>query len=311
METKDLALYTDAAFLRHDLGGFHPENPLRLVVIEPVLEALAAKGAVRVTLCPPVSESELTWIHDPTHIALVKAVCRRGPASLDSDTHVVPESWDAALRAAGAAVDAARKVFAGTYRRAFCAVRPPGHHAERDRAMGFCLFNNVALAAEALKRDGVERIAIVDFDVHHGNGTQKSFWNDPAVFYASCHQYPHYPGTGDQEDSGGAAAQGGILNEAMPAGAGDAEYLAWHRGPLTVALRKFRPQILLVSVGFDGHADDPFAGHNVSTEGYGAIGRILVDLAEELCEGKMVSVLEGGYHPRALPEALAAYLEDQ
>ncbi len=306
---RPLALYTDAQCLKHETGGFHPENPDRLRFMEPVLENFAENGAVRVTLCPPLSESELTWVHDSTHVALVKTACRKGPASLDADTHVVPDSWDAALRAAGGTVDAARRVLAGDFRRAFCAVRPPGHHAESDRAMGFCLFNNVALAAEALKREGLERIAIVDFDVHHGNGTQRSFWDDPAVLYASCHQYPHYPGTGAQHETGGEGAPGGILNEAMPAGAGDLEYLAWHQGPLAEALRVFAPQILLVSVGFDGHADDPFAGHNVSTEGYGLIGQALVDLAEELCEGKMVSVLEGGYHPRALQESLEAYLK--
>ncbi|MBC8367433.1 histone deacetylase [bacterium] len=307
---KPLALYTDTEFLKHETGGFHPENPDRLRFIEPVIDSLAAEGAVRVTLCPPLSETELTWTHDSTHVALVKTACRKGPTSLDADTHVAPASWDAALRAAGAVVEASRKVLDGTYRRAFCAVRPPGHHAESDRAMGFCLFNNVALAAEALKREGLERIAIVDFDVHHGNGTQRSFWNDPAVFYASCHQYPHYPGTGAPEETGGKDAPQGILNEAMPAGAGDLEYLAWHMGPLAEALRAFGPQFLLVSAGFDSHADDPLAEHRLSTEGFGLIGRVLVDLAEELCEGKLVAALEGGYHPRALPEGLEAFLRE-
>jgi len=308
---RPLALYSDLAFLEHKTGGFHPENPDRLRVIEPVLHAFAQDGAERVTPCPPLSEQELTWIHDATHVALVKTACRKGPTSLDSDTHVAPASWDAGLRAAGAVVDASRKVLEGKISRAFCAVRPPGHHAESDKAMGFCLFNNVALAAEALKREGLERIAIVDFDVHHGNGTQRSFWNDPAVFYASCHQYPHYPGTGAPDETGGQDAPGGILNEAMPAGAGDLEYLAWLQGPLGEALREFKPQFLLVSAGFDGHVDDPLAGHNVSSEGYGLIGRALVDLVEELCDGKMVSALEGGYHPRVLPESLALYLSEQ
>lgn len=307
---KPLAIYSDTAFLLHEAGGFHPENPDRLRVIEPVLEVFARGGAERITLCPPMPEFELIWTHDATHVAQVKSACRRGPASLDSDTHVAPASWDAALRAAGAVADASRRVLAGKYRRAFCAVRPPGHHAERDRSMGFCLFNNVALAAEALKREGLERVAIVDFDVHHGNGTQNSFWDDPAVFYASCHQAPFYPGTGSRDETGGAAAPGGILNEPMPAGAGDDEYLTWHRGALSDALRDFQPQFLLVSAGFDGHADDPLAQHEVSTEGYGRISRVLVDLAEELCGGRLVATLEGGYHPRALQESVGAFLSE-
>lgn len=306
-----LALYTDPVCLLHETGGFHPENPQRLRILEPVLEDLASAGAERVRLCPPMAEFELTWCHDATHVALVKTVCRCGPASLDTDTHVVPKSWDASLRAAGGVAEASRQVLAGRYRRAFCAVRPPGHHAERDRAMGFCLFNNVALAAEALKREGLERIAIVDFDVHHGNGSQQIFWDDPAVFYASCHQYPLYPGTGRVDEIGGPAAPGGILNHPLPAGAGDPEYMAWIHGDLREALREFEPEFLLVSAGFDGHAEDPFAQHELSNDGFFRIGAALTSLAEELCAGRLVSALEGGYHPRALPEALAAYLEDQ
>jgi acetoin utilization deacetylase AcuC-like enzyme len=307
---KPLALYSDSAFLLHEAVGFHPENPDRLRVIEPVLEAFALGGAERITLCPPMAELELTWIHDAVYVAEVKSACRRGADSLDPDTYIATASWDAALRAAGAVADASRRVLAGEYRRAFCAVRPPGHHAEDDRAMGFCLFNNVALAAEALKREGLERIAIVDFDVHHGNGTQNSFWDDPTVFYASCHQAPFYPGTGSHEEIGGPAARGGILNEPLPAGVGDEEYLAWHRGALAQALREFQPQFILVSAGFDGHVDDPLAQHNVSTAGYGRISRVLVDLAEEICEGRLVATLEGGYHPRALQESLHAMLAE-
>ncbi|MDP6418620.1 MAG: histone deacetylase family protein [Candidatus Krumholzibacteria bacterium] len=301
-----IALYTDPAFLLHNNGLGHPECPERLIVIDTLFEELEKQDSFhRIEQCPLASREEILRVHSADHFDRVKSACERGPSFLDPDTSVVPESWQAALRASGAATEGTRRVLSGDFSRAFCALRPPGHHAESNRAMGFCLFNHLAVAAADLLECGLRRVAIVDFDVHHGNGTAGIFREDARVFFASCHQWPHYPGTGAREDR----ACGNQRNRPLPSGSGDEEVLAWMKGELMELLREHRPEFLLISAGFDAHRLDPLSGLQLSTEAYGEFGRILGGAADEICEGRLLAVLEGGYHLQALRDSLSAFLE--
>jgi len=305
-----ILLHTDVSGLAHDTGQGHPERSDRLRALESVFERLDPARFVRVTEAPAATEAQLLAVHTQGHFDRVRAGCEAGPGYLDPDTHVAPASWDAALRAAGGAVDAALRVARGEARRAFCALRPPGHHAESGRSMGFCLFDNVAVAARALQEQGhAAKVAIVDFDVHHGNGTQEIFWEDPTVLYASCHQSPCYPGTGARGEVGSGLGRDFTLNRPLTPGSGDEQLIHWVEGELSEHLRGFAPDFLLLSAGFDAHADDPLAQLTVSTEGYRSISRTFAALADELCAGRLVSVLEGGYDLGALADSVAAHLE--
>jgi acetoin utilization deacetylase AcuC-like enzyme len=285
----------DPVYLEHDLPS-HPENARRL---RHVIETLEREGVLeRLTLLEPrpAMDEELERVHTPEHIARVRQKARSGGGNLDPDTYVVPRSFDAALMAAGGLVRAVEAVLAGEIDNGFALVRPPGHHATPTRAMGFCLFNNVAVAAQAALAVGkAERVFIVDFDVHHGNGTEEVFASDPAVFYASTHQYPHYPGTGHWSETGIGAGEGTVLDVSLPPGVGDAGYaqifaeLVW---PLT---ERFRPDLILVSAGYDAHWNDPLAQMNLSLSGYAWLGRELVNMAQQSCGGRIVFALEGGY----------------
>lgn len=305
-----ILVQTDPIGLDHETGPGHPERADRLRALKPVFHSLDSDRFSRILEAPIATKAQLEAVHTSRYIEHVRAVCASGPAYLDPDTHVVPASWNAALRAAGGAVDAALRVSRGEARRAFCAYRPPGHHAESNRSMGFCLFCNVAVAARALQAEGLaERVAIVDFDVHHGNGTEEIFREDPSVFYASSHQSPCYPGTGAREERGAGPGRGFTLNRPFAPGSGDAQLLPWIEGELAEHLREFGPDVLLLSAGFDAHADDPLAQLMVSTEGFGRLSTLLVDLSEELCGGRLVSLLEGGYDLSALAESVSAHLE--
>jgi acetoin utilization deacetylase AcuC-like enzyme len=227
---------------------------------------------------------------------------------IDADTFTSPESYEVALLAAGATVQAARHAW--EHREAAIAlVRPPGHHAERDRAMGFCLYNNIAVAAAALRADGVERVAIVDIDVHHGNGTQAAFYADPSVLYVSSHQYPFYPGTGAADETGTGPGRGFTLNIPLPAGTTDDTLLRTYNGAVTEALDTFKPDVLLISAGFDGHQLDPLGGWRLTTDGYTAVIRVLHDAARRLCDGRIAAVTEGGYHLEALRGCLEGMVD--
>ncbi|MBN2172438.1 MAG: histone deacetylase [Candidatus Krumholzibacteriota bacterium] len=308
-------MVADPAYLLHDTGSGHPESAERLRALEPVFAELAADPRYELLReAPAAGEEQILTAHTAGHFRRVREACLAGPAILDAgDTPVVPASWPAALKSVGGVVEAARRVHDGRWRRAFCAVRPPGHHAEPSRALGFCLFNNLAVAANVLQEPGrrppVAKVAIVDFDVHHGNGTQEIFWEDPTVFYASCHQQPLFPGTGGREERGAGMGLGMTLNRPLPPGAGDEAVVAWIEGECAEAVRCFRPDFLLVSAGFDGHVADPLAALRMTTEGYARVSRALVALAEELCDGRLVSTLEGGYELKALRESVAAHLE--
>jgi acetoin utilization deacetylase AcuC-like enzyme len=249
----------------------------------------------------PVTAERLERCHEPRYVEQVRQVAQRGGGHLDMDTYVRPASYDAALMAAGGLVEATRAVLDGEVDNAFGLVRPPGHHALRTRGMGFCLFNNVAIAARyALAERGLERVLIVDFDVHHGNGTQDEFEDDPAVMYVSTHQFPYYPGTGHWNEIGHGRGAGSIVNVPLGGGVGDEGFARIFQEVIGPAAWRFQPQLILVSAGYDAHWDDPLAYMQLSIGGYTAIARSLKELAGELCDGHLVFTLEGGYHLEAL-----------
>ena len=300
---------------RHHLVGDtgHPERPERLTAI---LGGLEKAGLLnRLTRIParPATDEELALAHDRAYIDLVKRELAnvQGVSELSTgDTDVTRESLAAARAAVGGVLNAADAVASGRMKNAFCAVRPPGHHATRDRGMGFCIFNNVAIAARYLQKvHGIRRVLIVDFDYHHGNGTQDIFYDDDSVFYFSTHHYGAYPGTGSAAETGAGKAAGTKLNVPLPPGASDAQILAAFEQQLVPAARRFKPDFILVSAGFDGMRNDVLGRFDITPAGYTAITRVIVRLADELCQGRIVSVLEGGYRLDGLAESVAAHVK--
>lgn len=302
-------------YLKHDTGWSHPERPDRLRAI---IRRLKESRTVRDLdwLEPSLRRrAEIEqWIlktHSPEHLKRIQnAIPKSGLNYLDSDTPVCPFSFEVALLAVEGVLMACDAVMQDRVRNAFCAVRPPGHHAESRRAMGFCLFNNVAIAARYLQQQhGLQRVLIVDWDVHHGNGTQEIFYEDPTVFYFSTHQYPHYPGTGTEEEKGRGPGEGFTLNCPLPAGTGDRTYLEIFEKMLVPAADGFRPDFILISAGFDAHRDDPLAGMRLTEHGYAEMTRVLKQIADRHCGGRIVSCLEGGYNLEALANSVEAHLE--
>jgi acetoin utilization deacetylase AcuC-like enzyme len=299
-----IQIYTHAACLAHATGPGHAERPERLRAVIHALEA--AHPDLDWQQAPCASRGQLLRVHDERLLAAVLESDPQGLLQLDPDTMLSPHSAEAALRAAGAGVAAVDAVLAGRTRRAFCAVRPPGHHATADTAMGFCLFNNVAVAARhAIDRHGLERVAIVDFDVHHGNGTQAIFEREPRVLYASSHQWPLYPETGARSETG----CGNVFNAPLPKGTGGEAFRAAWRDDLLPAVDAFKPQLLLVSAGFDGHRRDPLAGLLLDCADFAWLTRELVALADHHADGRIVSLLEGGYDLEALAECSVAHVD--
>ncbi len=299
------ALFTHPACELHDPGPGHPESPARLRAVLAALEAPAFASLAR-HAAPLATEEQILRVHPPELIHhLLGAVPREGYAMVDGDTILSPGSAEAALRAAGALCAAVDAVMAGDARNAFCAVRPPGHHAEPETAMGFCLFNTVAIgAAHARAVHGLRRIAVVDFDVHHGNGTQAAFEQDADLFFASSHQSPLYPGSGSVVERG----VGNIFNAPLAPGAGSEEFRQAWSERLLPALRAFKPEFILISAGFDAHEDDPLANLNLTDEDYAWITREILAIAEECCAGRVVSTLEGGYDLEALARSVSAHI---
>jgi acetoin utilization deacetylase AcuC-like enzyme len=298
-------LVSDPVFLEHLVPEGHPERPDRLRAIEKALADPRFAGLIRKSAVP-ASEAAIAMAHDLAYIALIRdSVPAEGFARLDPDTTLSPKSYLAAIHAAGAACLAVDEVMAGNALNAFCAVRPPGHHAERDRAMGFCLFNNAAIAARhAQRKHGAPRVAIVDWDVHHGNGTQAIFWSDPSVFYASTHQMPLYPGTGAPAETGA----GNILNLPLSPGAGGTEFYEAFAGKIVPAVAAFAPDLIVISCGFDAHWRDPLAAIELTEEDFAFATGALVEVAAEHSHGRIVSVLEGGYDLTALADSAATHV---
>jgi acetoin utilization deacetylase AcuC-like enzyme len=288
----------------------HPERPQRAHVFDAVASRWIERGGTAAEP-RPAARHELDRVHTPSYLDSIEALSGK-TAMLDPDTYISPESYDISLIAAGAAVQAAEHAISH-HEPAFALVRPPGHHAEPDRAMGFCLYNNIAVAAAAMLARGLNRIAIVDIDVHHGNGTQAMFYDDPRVLYVSSHQYPFYPGTGAATETGDGDGRGFTVNIPMEAGSDDADYELVYRVLVAPILEEFRPALILVSAGYDAHERDPLASMRVTTSGYGAIVRVLREAAVR--SGALALVTEGGYELTALAgcleESFAALSEPQ
>ncbi len=298
-----MRVYSHPDCLGHQPGAGHPESPARLqAVTEALHEALPQ---LEWHAAPLAERTQLERAHSHAMVGSILGADAGATIRLDEDTVLAPGSVTAALRACGAGIAAVDAVMSGATRHAFCAVRPPGHHATANTAMGFCLFNSVAVAAaHALAQHGLQRVAIVDFDVHHGNGTQDVFESDARVLYLSSHQFPLYPGTGSADDSG----VGNIVNAPLPPGAGSALFRAAWSERLLPALEAFAPQLLLVSAGFDGHRLDPLADLGLDAGDYTWLSQRLAESAERHCQGRLVSLLEGGYSLTALRECSVAHL---
>ena len=290
----------DEIFTKHNLSG-HPENARRLTAIMDYLAAANLLLALTPVSSRPASREELLRCHHPRHLQLVEETSRGGGGMLDPDTYTNEFSYEAAVKVVGGLIDLVAAVLAGKLDNGFALVRPPGHHATYSRAMGFCLLANVALAARAARFDyGLERVAIIDFDVHHGNGTQAILDEDPSILFVSSHQYPYYPGTGALGEIGRGEAKGTKVNLPLKPYVGDAGFQQLYSEVVFPLLRRFQPELILVSAGFDAHWDDPLASLGLSLTGYHWLARSLVDLAGELCAGRIVFTLEGGYNLQVL-----------
>ena len=307
-----LAIIKDDRYLEHNAGMGHPESPNRLRVIHALLEKeFSSLPQIQPRLA---TESELALIHDPFYIQVVAGTAGKVHSQLDPDTGLSARSYEIARLAAGGLLEAVDSLLTRapgprTLSSVFAFVRPPGHHAEPGHGMGFCLFNNVAIAAEyAKEKYGLRRILIVDWDLHHGNGTQHAFYDDPAVLYFSSHQYPYYPGTGNFDEVGSGAGEGCTVNAPFPHGFGDREYLDVYESILNPIALEYKPELVLVSAGFDPYIKDPLGGMGVTADGFGGLASIVRNIAEKTCKGKVLMTLEGGYNPDGLREGVRAVL---
>jgi acetoin utilization deacetylase AcuC-like enzyme len=298
-----LLIHTDR-FAEHQTPPGHPERPERAEVMDVVADRCRARGA-EIVAPRPATREQLLRVHDADYVRRISETVGRA-VKLDPDTFTSPESHEIALLAAGAGVDAVERVMGASHHAALALVRPPGHHAERDRAMGFCLFNNVAVAAAHARASGAARVAIVDYDVHHGNGTQHMFESDPSVLYVSTHQFPYYPGTGAAEEIGLGAGRGFTVNLPLEVGAVDEDYQTVFAAVVVPVLTQFKPDLVIVSAGFDAHERDPLGGMRLSTAAFAAMTMELRMVAEECCGGRIALIVEGGYDLHALAASLEA-----
>jgi acetoin utilization deacetylase AcuC-like enzyme len=303
-------LYADPCFLRHETGS-HPESAERLRAVYAHLESTSlieqfVRGQIRTATADEIGRS-----HEPEYIRQVERWSAAGGGQVESDTVMSGDSYEIACKAAGSAIDAVEQVAGGKYRRALCLIRPPGHHALRDAPMGFCLFNNVAVAARhAVDRLGLSRVLIVDWDVHHGNGTQDAFYEDGKVFFFSSHRSPFYPGTGAAEETGAGQGSGATFNLPLRFGVSRQEFRQRFQIMLEQAAARAKPELVLISAGFDAHRADPIGSLGLESEDFSSLTRLVVQCADQYCGGKVVSLLEGGYNIRALAESVQAHAEE-
>jgi acetoin utilization deacetylase AcuC-like enzyme len=302
-------LYYDPLFLQHDTGD-HPENASRIIPAARQLNSIAMHfGCIRPAWDPP-DPGMLTSVHSPAYVDSIRNLAIGGGGILDHDTVLSARSFDVACAAVGAVCDAVDKVITGGERRAFCLIRPPGHHASQNKGMGFCLFNNAALGARrAIDQHGLERVLIVDWDVHHGNGTQEIFWEDAHVGFFSIHRYPFYPGTGAANEIGAGAGIGTKLNVPIAFGTPRTEYLRQFNSGLESLASKIRPQLTIISAGFDAHRLDPVGSLGLESEDFATMTRSVLEVANMYSDGRVVSALEGGYHPVAVAECVERHVQ--
>jgi acetoin utilization deacetylase AcuC-like enzyme len=303
-------LYTDPCFLDHETGA-HPECAERLRRVNAHLREIGLATRCELRNVVPIAPEHLERVHEPEYAAQVCQLSNRGGGLIEADTVLSERSYDVALRAAGAACDAVQQVVRGAASRALCLVRPPGHHSLRKSAMGFCLFNNVAIAARmAIATLALDRVLIVDWDVHHGNGTQDTFWEDEQVGFLSAHRFPFYPGTGGSDETGSGPGLGTTLNLPITFGMPRREYLQRFASELAYFADKLKPQLVIISAGFDSHRLDPVGSLGLEVEDFGTLTRALIDVANDHAEGRLVSVLEGGYNLDVLPLCVAEHLKE-
>jgi acetoin utilization deacetylase AcuC-like enzyme len=303
-------IVVDARYQDHDTGHNHPERPERIATLVDTLTRYERAGLKRFDprLATP---TEIALVHDTSHVDRVAATAQQNRFAFDADTSVSAQSYHTALLATGGLLTLLEAIMTHDIDNGFALVRPPGHHAERDRAMGFCLFNSAAIGAQYLReRFGLNRILVMDWDVHHGNGTQHSFYDDPGVLYVSTHQYPYYPGTGALNEVGTGQGEGYTLNLPLSPGCGDAEYQELFTDVIAPICRQFNPEFVLISAGFDAHRRDPLGGMDVTDTGFGAMARVLLQVAQEHAQGRCAAILEGGYDLEGLRKSVCSVLDE-
>ncbi len=301
----------DPVFLKHVTDDGHPDHPRRLEALYRHLQDPSVNCRFATIVPPSATDEEILLVHSPSYLNQVKATATLPAAALSTDTLTCERSYAVAAMAVGGTIEAIRQVVAGTLSHALVLARPPGHHAERTRAMGYCIFNNVAIGGMAARTAmGLERVMVVDWDLHHGNGTQHVFERDPSVFFFSSHQFPHYPGTGHYTETGQGPGEGTTMNVPMSRGCGNGELVAIYQRLLAPVVRAFKPQLILVSAGFDIHAADPLGAMQVTPAGFAGLTRLIMDIARQTCAGRVVFCLEGGYDADALTASALAMIDE-
>lgn len=309
--SKKTGVVKDARYLQHSAGFSHPESPERLAAIYEMLDNPLMNWKFTHIEPREATHKEIETIHSPSYVEFIASTAGQSCVYLDPDTATSPETYEIAKLAVGGVCNAIDEVMEGKVDNAFAFVRPPGHHAEKDAAKGFCVFNNIAIGAmHAISKYNLKRILIVDWDLHHGNGTQHSFYNDPRILYFSTHQYPYYPGTGALQEIGRGPGEGYTINVPLSEGAGDADFVKIFRKILQPVALEFKPELILLSAGFDTYFQDPLGGMRVKPEGFANMARILLNIAGACCQGRLVAMLEGGYHISGLTRSVKAVLEE-